>query len=252
MHLFIHKLKNKFLRFQLRNTPLKPMALKNLKALDAADGARPARAYSYVAVDLETTGLDFTRSRIVSIGAVRIRGGRIHLGHIFNQLVNPGRHIPIEAIKIHGIGPQMVKDAPSGPEAMDTFLAYLGNDILVAHPAAFDLNFLNLLMLESHGFRLQNLVIDTRTLCQDILLPQVYHPIQHPPRFLGRSVLNTKNLNNGYTLDDAAHHLGIKTHQRHTAAGDALTCAMIFQKSLSKMENSGKGLLRHLLKAGAI
>ena len=175
LSLFIARLKNRFMRFRLGNRPLHPVALKNLKALDSLDGSRPARSYSYVAVDLETTGLDLSQSRILSIGAVRIREGRIHMVRMFNQLVNPGMDIPPESITIHGIVPEMVKNAPSGPEVINLFLEYLGDDILMAHHAAFDLNFLNLLMLGCHGFYLQNLVIDTRLLYRHILLPQVMH-----------------------------------------------------------------------------
>lgn len=80
------------------------------------------------------------------------REGRIHLGDFFNQLVIPERSIPPEAITVHGIVPGMVRDAPSGPEAIDIFMEYLGDDILVAHHAAFDLNFLNRLMLAISDF----------------------------------------------------------------------------------------------------
>jgi DNA polymerase-3 subunit epsilon len=251
-HLFTARLVNRWLRLRIGKTPPAAAAIDNLKALDGLDGSHPARQFSYTVVDIETTGLDLKNSRIVSIGAFKITEGRIHLGRMFDQLVNPGRDISPASITVHGIVPAMVARAPSGPEALDAFLQYLGRDILVAHNARFDLNFLNRLMQSIHGFPLQNLTIDTRALCENLLLPKLFRPMPRQAKLLGRGAVNPALHQNRKSLEEIAHLLGIKIHQRHTAVGDALATAMIFQRALATLEGRGRERLKDLIRVGAI
>jgi DNA polymerase-3 subunit epsilon len=250
-HLFTARLFNRWLRLRIGKTSPAPLALANLKALDGLDGSQPAGRYAYTVVDIETTGLDLKNSQIVSIGAFKIMEGRIHLGRMFDRLVNPGRDIPPASITVHGIVPAMVAAAPTGPEALDGFLQYLGSDILVAHNAMFDLNFLNRLMVARHGFTLQNLTIDTRALCENILLPRLFRPMPRQTKLLGRGAANPALHQNRKSLEEIAHLLGIKVHQRHTAVGDALATAMIFQRGLAMLEHRGQGRLKNLVRAGS-
>lgn len=202
---------------------------------------------------METTGLDVKTDRVLSIGAFRIKSGRIRMGNMFNTLVNPERDIPSVAIKVHGIVPDMVKDAATVGEAIDEFLAFLGHDIMVAHHAAFDLAFINRMMSEHYGFKLQNMVVDTMPLCQQFVLPQFYTPMRRQKRlFVGQGVHDPMQKKGQHSLDHIANHLGIKIYKRHTAVGDALATAMIFQRVLSRMEKAGLGKLVHLANAGAL
>ena len=125
-------LQNRLLRLQLKNRSITAIGRENLRSLEHLSLFQPARSYSYVVVDLETTGLDVKSDRVLNIGAFRIKSGRIHMGDMFNIFVNPERDIPSAAIKVHGIVPDMVKDATTTGEAMDEFLAFLGHDIMVA------------------------------------------------------------------------------------------------------------------------
>jgi len=167
------RIRNRLLRLRLGGSVLPPLAAANLKALDRLDPAAPVDAHAFTVVDLETTGLDTQKSRIVSIGAVKLIDGRIHLGRMFDQLVDPGHPMAPEAITVHGIVPSMLAGGPTGAQALDRLLAFVGDDILIAHPAGFDLAFLNRLMLARYGFRLQNLVIDNRRLCARLLAPRL-------------------------------------------------------------------------------
>jgi DNA polymerase-3 subunit epsilon len=250
--LFKARLLNRLLRLRLGKTDLAQAAAANIKAQDGLDGSHPAGRYTYTVVDIETTGLDLKQSRILSIGAFKLIAGRIHLGRMFDQLVNPGRAISPASITVHGIVPAMVATAPSGPEVLDAFLNYLGSDILVAHNARFDLNFLNRLMQANHGFPLQNLTIDTLPLCENLLLPKICRPLPRQPKLLGRGAVNPANRQNRKSLEEIAHHLGIKVHRRHTAVGDALATAMIFQRGLTVLEQRGRERLEDLVRVGAI
>ena len=99
--------------------------------------AGPLIAQRYVVFDLESTGLDVSGGDcVISIGAVRLRDGEAR--ESFTSLVNPARAIPPGSIRYHGITDAMVADAPPAAEAIARFQEFIGDDVLVAHNAAFD------------------------------------------------------------------------------------------------------------------
>jgi len=219
---------------QCRGRQLHPLARTNLTALDHLGAGQKARSLRYVVFDLETTGLSLSHDRVVSAAAYRVVEGRIALGDVFSSLVSPGRDIPSSAVKIHGIMPSMVDDAPAFAEVFEKFLGYLGTDILVGYHVGFDLHFLNSYMQQAHGFPLQNLVLDAQHMCRRVCFPP------HLRSYAGR-------LKGAQGLGTVARHFGIEVQERHTALGDALATAMIFQRILLEIEKSGSGQLRNLL-----
>ena len=234
--LLLGRLRNRLIRMRLRGKALHPLARNNLTALDQLDPGQKAKNMRYVVFDLETTGLNLTRDRVVSVAAFRVVEGRILLGDLFSSLVNPGRSIPASAVQIHGIVPSMVARAPYIAEVFDQFLDYLGTDILVGFQVGFDLNFLNIYMRKSYGFPLQNLAIDVQFMCSKAVFPPYIK--SHGVKFRGRQ-----------SLEVVAEHYGIEPHERHTALGDALATALIFQRILSEMEQTGRDELKNLLSA---
>jgi DNA polymerase-3 subunit epsilon len=234
LSLFVARLHNHWIRTRLRGRKLHPPADTNLTALDHLSLKQNAKSLRYVALDLETTGLSHARDRIVSIAAFRVVEGRIPLGDVFNSLVNPGRTIPPSAIRIHGIVPSMVSGAASFAEVFDQFLRYLGTDILVGYHVRFDMHFLNIYMKQRYGFPLQNLALDASLMCRKIVTPQ--HMGSYTRRYRGHP-----------SLDAVAEHFDLEIFQRHTALGDALATAMIFQRILAELEKKGSGRLRNLL-----
>lgn len=99
------------------------------------------RDATYCVVDLETTGGAPGKSKITEIGAVRVRGGEIL--ERFTTLVNPGHEIPPPIMRITGIRNEMLVGQPRIDEVMDRFVEFVGDDVMVAHNAPFDLRFLN-------------------------------------------------------------------------------------------------------------
>jgi DNA polymerase III subunit epsilon len=237
VNLLIARLQNSWLRFRLRNAPLDRRARANLYALRHLKTSRPARHYEYVVVDLETTGMSVTDDCVLSIGAVRIADNRIRLGDIFNELVNPGRDIPDSSIKIHGIVPDMVKSAAPAGEVFDRFLRYLGTDIIVGHNVDFDLYFINKAMCKRNGFPIQNLTLDTMPLARAFGLTVHRYPY---------SVVWDSAQSELGNLSECS---GIDLVERHTALGDAMATAMLFQRILARLEASSRGPLRNLLRA---
>ena len=233
----IARLRNRWIKNRLQKFELPPLAETNLQALDHLSLKQRVKNLRFVVLDLETTGLSLKRDHVVSMSAYRVVEGRILLGDTFNSLVNPDRTIPSSAVRIHGIVPSMVAQAPLLEEVFDQFLRYLGTDILVGYHVKFDLNFLNICMQQRFGFPLQNLAIDAMLLCRKILYPG--HLRSYALRFKGDQ-----------DLDAVAKHFGIQIHERHSAEGDALATAMIFQQILAKLEKTGSGQLRDLLSIG--
>ncbi|MEO1029334.1 MAG: DNA polymerase III subunit epsilon [Pseudomonadota bacterium] len=98
-----------------------------------------------IAFDTETTGLNWDGDdRIIELGAVEMIN-HIPTGNTFRVLINPGRPVSDDTVRITGITDEMLADKPSfdDPSIIDAFLDFIGDGILVAHNASFDRGFLN-------------------------------------------------------------------------------------------------------------
>jgi DNA polymerase-3 subunit epsilon len=174
------------------------------------------RALTYVVFDTETTGLRPTQGdQVVSLAAVRVVNGRILTGETFNRIVNPGRPIPAESVKFHGITDEMVVSKPPLAVVLPQFKAYAADAVLVAHNAAFDLKFIR--MRESEcGVVFDNRVLDTMLLSA----------------FIDGTAENQ-------SLDAIAERYGITVTDRHTAMGDSLVTAAVLLRLIDGLETKG-------------
>jgi DNA polymerase-3 subunit epsilon len=229
------RLKNQWLRRRLAGRDLPPAAWCALCAPDALAPDRPALSFRFVVVDLETTGLDLKTDRVISVGAFRIENGRIRLGDSFHELVDPGRDIPAESILVHGIVPDRIENARPAWAVFDDFIDYLGQDVLVAHHARFDLYFLNRVMRRRYGFKIQNPVLDTILMCRHALPDPDFIGVQREARRC--------------SLDALIQHFNLDVPERHTALGDALATALIFQRLAPLMIRAGYQTMGQWLKA---
>jgi DNA polymerase III epsilon subunit family exonuclease len=107
---------------------------------------------SFVVFDLETTGLSATQSRICEIGAVRVEA--LELAGEFQSLVNPGVSLPDPIARLTGLRDPELRQAPSVRTVLRRFLAFAGDDLLVAHNAQFDRRFLEHQLQRMQGKRL--------------------------------------------------------------------------------------------------
>lgn len=127
------------------------------------DAALPLHLVTFVAVDVETTGLDCTKDDIVAIGGVKVRDGR--LAEEFETLVYVDRTIPWDARRVHGISNEMLVGKPRIKEALHSFLDFAGDGTLVEHSGgAFDVGFLE----RAHGGRLEMAYINTCSLSRKL------------------------------------------------------------------------------------
>ncbi|HEU4964728.1 MAG TPA: ATP-dependent DNA helicase DinG [Bacilli bacterium] len=124
---------------------------------------------TYVVFDLETTGLNPHRDRIIEIGAVKVEHGQVT--DTFHKLTNPGVPLPNFIKDLTGLTDEDLADAPEIEEVMGEFLPFIGDAILVAHNADFDVRFLNEALEEAGYLAYVGEVLDTVALAQ-ILLPR--------------------------------------------------------------------------------
>ncbi|KFN12655.1 MULTISPECIES: 3'-5' exonuclease [Bacillus] len=168
----------------------------------------------YVVIDFETTGFNPYNDRIIQVAAVRYRNHE--LADQFVSFVNPERFIPNRITSLTGITNYRVSDAPTIQEVLPLFLAFLGEDTIVAHNASFDMRFLksnaNMLRLPEP----KNIVIDT------VFLAKRY--MKHAPN---------------HKLETLKRMLGIRLSS-HNALDDCITCAAVYQKCAAIQEEGQK------------
>ncbi len=173
----------------------------------------------YVVFDIETTGFNKEKDRIIEIGAVKIRGEAII--DRFSQFVNPQIPIPKEITELTSITQEDVADADPIDMVLPRFLEWAGDGILTAHNAAFDTGFIERKALELGLPKITNTILDTLE--------------------LSRGLYELKR----FTLDSVAKHLGIELKNHHRAVDDAEATAQILLKCFEALsEHSIDNLAR--------
>jgi DNA polymerase III epsilon subunit-like protein len=170
-----------------------------------------------VALDTETTGLNVLRDRIVSVGALQLRGGEAEDRPPLDFLVHPGIAIPARASAIHGLTDAAVAFAPSFALIAPALFAYWHRRVLVGHNIAFDLAIL-------------------RHEAERVRLP--FHP---PAAVLDIGLLyaGLRPRVASVTLEVMAADFGIAVDGRHTALGDARVAAAIWGRLLAALGPAG-------------
>lgn len=174
----------------------------------------------FVAIDLETTGLNARRDVVVAVAAIPFEGGRPREG--FVALVNPGRPISPASTAIHGIDDAAVAAASPVHEVLPAFTAACDRRIIVGHDVGFDLAVLARARTTPAGLT-HRLALDTRRLARA----------------------------SGYRdsrLEVVAADLGIPVTDRHTAEGDARMAGEILLALLPALPRRGVRTLGDLLR----
>lgn len=176
---------------------------------------RPLSELIYTVFDTETTGLNPEEDEIISIGAIRIVNGHLLRDENFDKLVNPGRTLPFESIRFHGIEQHMLQSEPSIEQVLPLFGRFAESTVLVAHNAAFDMRMLQMKELSAKT-KFINPVLDT------MLLSAIVHPVHA-----------------NHNLEAIAARLGVSIIGRHTALGDAIATGELFIKLIPLLSRMG-------------
>ncbi len=119
---------------------------------------------TYVVFDVETTGLSSYYDTIIELAAVKVKGGEII--DTFESFVNPHQKLTDTIIELTGITDDMVKDAPELDQVLTDFRDFVGDAVLAAHNARFDMGFLNMGYKKIGQPQMKNPVIDTLELAR--------------------------------------------------------------------------------------
>ncbi len=161
---------------------------------------------AYVALDLETTGLDPDRDTILEVGAVRFRTSfadgtiQAQVQDTWTSTINPGRPIPIQIQHLTGITEEEVSRSPRFSQVVGPLRSFVGSHPVIGHNVGFDLSF-----LRNHHFPLDNLAVDTFEMAS-ILMP-------HAAR---------------YSLGKLGETLGLEHTGSHRALDDAMATQALF------------------------
>ncbi|WP_017471921.1 PolC-type DNA polymerase III [Amphibacillus jilinensis] len=166
---------------------------------------------TYVVFDVETTGLSAVYDTIIELAAVKFKNGEII--DKFERFANPHKPLSQTIIDLTGITDDMLKDAPEVEDVLSAFREWIGDDILVAHNASFDMGFINQ-GFEQHGLpKALNPVIDTLELGR-FILPQL----------------------KSHRLNILCKHYGIELTQHHRAIYDTEATAYLLWKLVKAAE----------------
>jgi DNA polymerase-3 subunit epsilon len=197
----------------------------------------PISEVRYVVVDTELTGLDEKKDSIISIGAVRMVGGKIDLGNVFYRLVSPQTKLTAQSVVIHELTPSDLDAQPEIDSVLSEFCDYVGNDVLVGHFISIDLAFLNREMKRVYARKLGNAAIDTFTIDEWL-------------RKRLKSHACFAKVLSGYRLYDIATSIGIPVNGSHNAIADAFTTAQLLQRFIPLLTEAGVHDIGELLKRG--
>ncbi len=177
---------------------------------------------TFVVFDLETTGLSAARSRICEVGAVRVRA--LELVDSFDSLVNPGVALPETVARLTGLQGEELRRAPSVTSVVRRFLAFAGDDLLVAHNARFDQRFLERQLLSMNGRRLSEPPLCTAALARRLL----------------------EGRQRRVALASLAHFFGVATRPCHRALPDAEATAEVLVRLIGLAQELGARRLSDL------
>lgn len=178
----------------------------------------PLGVARWVSIDCETSGLDMKRDRLLSVGAVKVTGQRIEVGHVFHSLVRQTAPSANANILVHGIG----GDAQTGGRALEEVLreleVFVGEAMPVGFHAPFDAE-----ILRRHGFRTRSRWLDLAELA--------------PAIFPGRKARQ---------LEDWLAEFGIAVQDRHDALGDAFSTAQLLLVLIAEAKRQGAATVEEL------
>ena len=168
---------------------------------------------TYCVLDLETTGFSFRTEKITEVGIMKVKNGEVI--DEFSCFVNPEKPIPPRVVEVTNITDDMVKDAETIDKVMPKILEFVGDSVLVAHNADFDIGFLKY-NAKNLGLSLENTYLDTLRLAKD-LFPDYKK----------------------YKLGKIAENLGIKVEVAHRALDDVDTTAKVLNVMLKMLKDKG-------------
>jgi DNA polymerase-3 subunit epsilon len=194
-------------------TPEQQARLNSWKNLPPTPLDIPVNDMRCVVVDVETSGLNLMKDRLISIGAIALKNGKVALGDSFYIVLQQTNVSQKENILLHGIGGLAQTEGVPPIDALLSFLEFLGKDPLVAFHVVFDQTMIR--RANSHYLRFS---------------------FKHPWLDMAyiMPALNPELADRFRTLDDWNGHFDIRNDARHNALADAIVTAQLFQVAIGQ------------------
>jgi DNA polymerase III subunit epsilon len=189
----------------------------------------PPGQVCFVVLDSETTGADARTAKLITIGAVAVMQGEIVLSDAIEETIWTGYNSP--SVTVHGLTRDETRDGIKEAEALELFLKYLRNGVVVGHHIDHDLITINRATERHFGIRLQNQSLDTMDLALHLRADGAF---SSTPDF------------EDFSLDALCGLFRIEPHDRHTAGGDAFITAQVFIRLLRLARKHGRNSLDSL------
>jgi len=181
----------------------------------------PLEELTFVVFDTETTGLDVRKSRLLSLGAVRVQQNRFRVEDTLDCTIQQADYQSGTEVEVHGILAKHSRDGMPEAEAIQLFLTFIQDSILVGHHVEFDIGMVNQALKRMGGKRLLNKSVDTVQLAMRV----------NPPSAFVKP--------GDYALDKLCQLYNLPLSDRHTAAGDAYITALLLMKLLTRLQKRG-------------
>jgi len=216
-----------------KNDPHLPDFVKRYQeSCEQIDKKSSLNDLKFICFDTESTSLDPTTAKLLSLGAVTIQNNRIDIKNNLDYYVRWNNKEKPQNVEIHGITNRQSQKGVKPEDAIQLFLEYIQGAVLVAHNVSFDVSMFNNILKKYYGsIKLTNPVLDTARLAIRLEVPQ----------------LDSNNYNAiDYTLDALFDRYRITPLERHSALGDAYGTGLLFMKLLSRLEKRGVSKLHQL------
>jgi DNA polymerase III subunit epsilon len=184
------------------------------------------RRADFIAIDVETTGLDPRRDEVISFAGIPIESARIIAPEVVHSLVRPRAASTGASAEIHGLRDHDLAGAPSAPEALAPLAAAMRGRTPVVHAQWVERTFLG-----KAGCPLPRRIVDTAVLWRMLSVAR------------GEADPGT------CSLSRIAEALGLPAHRPHTAEGDTLTAAQVFLAMATHLEAHGRATVRGLTRS---
>jgi len=186
------------------------------------DSSTDARKVEYLAVDMETTGLDAAKDAILSIGWVAMRGGEIDLASASHRVLKADRPLTAENIVIHGLTHDQIEAGAPPEQVLTEFLGVLAGKVLIAHHAKIEFHFLKRTLAQLYGGKFLCPVVDTQIIA--------HRALERRNQPITPNALRLFNLRTQYNLP---------RYNAHNALSDALCAAELFAAQIAERETGG-------------
>ena len=181
----------------------------------------------YVVLDTEFTALAQRSNRLLSIGAVAMRGTSIRVGEQFYALTNPGVAVPGDSVVVHRLRAEDIAEAETPEQVLTRFVEFAAGAVLVGHFVSYDVEIVRK-ELARFGCDWQQPSVDTAHVHRRLEMKRQHYPAE---AFDERTIRTD--------LASVAAHYGVTFEEAHHALADAWVTAQVWQRQLAELARAG-------------